>query len=69
VNVLETVFAFPAASVNVPAATDTVVAPSSAGVNVAVYTAPEPDNAEREPPAIVMSDTSKSAVAWPAVKT
>ena len=68
-NVLDTVLAFPAASVNVPTPTETDVAPSPDGVNVAVYVVPLPDRVPNVPPETVMSSFTKLVVAWPAVKT
>ena len=54
---------FPAASVNVPAATSMVTAPSAVGVNVAVYTVLE-DGAKllKAPLVTVISATAKFVV-------
>ena len=60
----------PAASVKVPAATATDVAPSPDGVNVAVYfTLVTSVKGPNVPPETVMSAFAKLVVAWPAVKT
>ena len=59
----------PEASVNFPAATSTVVAPSPLGVNVAVYTVLlVAANELRAPPLTVMSPTIKFDVASLLVK-
>ena len=58
----------PEASVNVPAATSIVVAPSAVGVNVAVYVVPLPLNELRLPPLTVTSPTAKLVVAALLVK-
>ena len=60
---------FPAASVNVPAATSMVAAPLDVGVNVAVYTVLEvAEKLLKAPPETVISPTAKSVVASLLVK-
>ena len=55
---------FPAASVNVPAPTSMVVAPSALGVNVAVYTVELVDaKLLMDPPLTVISPAAKFVVA------
>ena len=61
-NSSEAMLLLPAASVNVPAATLIVQAPSPAGVNVAVYVVPEPAKPEIEPFVTVMSAAAKFVV-------
>ena len=56
------VLLFPAPSVNLPAATSMVVAPSALGVKVAVYAVPEPANDDKVPP-----ETTTSSAANPVV--
>ncbi len=59
----------PAASVNVPAATSMVAAPSAVGVKVAVYTVLEvAEKLLKAPFVTVISPTAKSEVASPLVK-
>ena len=53
---------FPAPSVNLPAATSMVVAPSALGVKVAVYAVPEPAKLDKVPP-----ETTTSSAANPVV--
>ena len=59
---------FKVASVKVPPATSMVLAPSPDGVNVAVYTAPDPEKELKEPPDTLISPTSKLVVDSLAVK-
>ena len=58
----------PEASVNVPAATSIVVAPSDEGVNVAVYVVPLPENELNVPLVTVTSAAAKVVVASLEVK-
>ena len=64
------VLSFPAASLNVAAATETVpgVVESAAGVKIAEYVDPEPVNPESVPPARVMSLDEKSVAGSLSVK-
>ena len=62
-KVSEAVFSLPTASVNTPAATLIVFAPSPLGVKVAVYTVPLPDKEPIEPPDKVISVATKFVVA------
>ena len=63
-NCVAAVLLFPAASVNVLAATSMVVAPLADGVNVAVYTVLEvAEKLLKVPPETVMSPTTKLVVA------
>ena len=61
-KVSEAVFSLPTASVNTPAATLIVFAPSPLGVKVAVYTDPLPDKEPIEPPDKVISVAIKFVV-------
>jgi len=60
--VSEAVFSLPTASVNTPAATLIVFAPSPLGVKVAVYTEPLPDKEPIEPPDKLISVATKFVV-------
>ena len=60
-------FAFPTASLNLSAATDTLGVPSLLAVHVAVYSTPDPERVPSVHPETVMSPDTKSVVASLAV--
>ena len=68
VNWVAAVLPLLAESVNVPAPTSMVVAPGALGVNVAVYTVPDPEKPLILPPDTVASPSAKSVVPSLAVK-